>query len=112
MDKIRDARVVAKGIISKSLYENLNKTLFDAVTKLDVRWRSAEHRTSFIEVVEEFMDDVVADGKIRNYKVICDGRNNRSFTKQDEILFSVKYKQPHCLEWTTIDYYVKNENKR
>ena len=106
MNKIREARVVTRNVINKDLYIQLNDVLFEAVTTLEVKWNNEDHRRNFVEVIEDYLEDVLEDGKITQYKVVCDHRNNKSFLKQDEILFSVKYKQPHCFNWTTIEYYV------
>ena len=100
--------IVSKNVNSKVLFDAIHETLYDAVTTLGVKWTSDTHRASFVEVIEEYFEDLVEDGKIEQYKVVCDYRNNKGgFSNAKEHIFDVYYKQPHCLNMTQIQYRVQ-----
>ena len=109
----KDVKIVAKSVNNKNLYNQIHKTIFEAITTLGVRWTSESHRLSFVEVIEEFLFDLQTEGKLSQVKVICDRRNNKSFSSEaDKYVFEVQYKQPHCLNTTIIEYHVANGPKK
>lgn len=102
--------VKTKSINSKSLFESINSTIYDAITTLGVRWTSDSNRKAFIEVIEDFLDDLEANGIVMQHKVICDHRNNKSFsTDAKKYVLEVFYKQPHCLNTSKIIYEIINK---
>lgn len=104
-------RVIQRSVNSKMLFEELNETIYEAITTLGVRWSNDQNRNSFVEVLEDFLNDKFEEGKIEQYKVICDKRNNGSFSPSfkgsNEYLLEVFYRQPHCLNTSKIQYFIK-----
>ena len=100
-------RFVTKNVNSRRLFEEIHGTLFDAVTTLGVKWTSESHRNNFIEVIEDYFMDLVEQGKIQQFKVICDHRNNKGgFTTANTFKLDLEFRQPHCLNITSITYFV------
>lgn len=107
-----DVKVVSKGINSKSLYKEINETIYESIVTLGVKWSSESHRESFVEIIEDYLLDLEEEGKIEQTKVICDKRNNKTFSSlADKIVFEVRFRQPGCLNITSIAYHADN-NKR
>lgn len=104
-----DVRVVSKGVNSKALFKEINDTIYESIATLGVKWGSESHRESFVEIIEDYLGDLEGDGKIEHSKVICDKRNNKTFSSlANEIVFEVRYKQISCLNTTSICYHAKN----
>ena len=102
-------KVVSRNVNSKALYKEINNTIYDAIDSLGVKWSSESHRVSFVEVIEDYLHDLEDEGKIQQTKVICDKRNNRTFSKlAEEYVFEVFFRQPICLNVTSISYHVSN----
>ena len=103
-------RAVSRGITSNRLHKEIHDVLYETVTTISVKWTSDTHRTSFVEVIEEFFDDLKENGAIVQYRVTCDHRNNKQgFLNVKEHVLEVQYKQPHCLNTTSITFYIHNK---
>lgn len=107
---MKPVKIIAKNINSKKLYALLNGTVSEAISTLGVRWSSDQHRSSFIEVIEDFLQEQIEESRITQFKVICDVRNNphgfAETSKTKEYVFEIQYRQPHCLNLTKITYYI------
>lgn len=102
-----DVKIVKRNINSKILFEEINETIFEAITSLGVRWSNEANRSAFVEVLEDYLEDKVEEQKIEQYKVVCDKRNNKSFSdRKKHYLLEVFYKQPHCLNTSRIEYHI------
>lgn len=105
-------KIVPKSVNSKVLYNEINDTIEEAITTLGVQWASESHRLSFIEIIEDYLMDLEDEGKIEQSKVICDNRNNKTFSKlATQYVFEVFYRQPTCLNVTSIGYYISTKKK-
>ena len=106
MPNMRNFRVVAKSVVSKRLYADINDTLCEALVSMRVNFGNQKHRISFVEVIEDFFEDVRDTGLITQFRVVFDSRNN-TFSKNDkEFVLEIHYRQPHCQSMTTIYYYI------
>lgn len=103
-------KIVKRSINSKILYQKVHTMIYETITSLGVKWASESHRKSFAHAVEDFMLGLVEEGEIERFKVICDRRNNRSFSSDaDSYCFEISYKQPSCLNTSKIEYHIKNK---
>lgn len=105
-------KVVTKSVNSKSLFKEINDSVYEAVSTFGVKWTSEAHRMSFVELIEGFLMDLEDAGKIEQSKVVCDKRNNKSFSNlAKEYVFEVMYRQTHCLNVTSIVYHISNRKE-
>lgn len=103
-------KIVKRSINSKLLFEKVHTMIFETITSLGVKWTSESHRKSFARAVGDFMFGLIEEGEIERFKVICDKRNNKSFSSDAEsYCFEVNYKQPSCLNTSRIEYHIKNK---
>jgi len=107
---MKNIKVVCKNINNKTLFKEINDVVYELLTTADVKWTSDAHRFSFIELIEDYLIDMKEeDGKIEQSKVVCDKRNNRSFsTLSKEYVFEIRYRQVGCLNITSIAYHIQN----
>lgn len=101
-----NVKVKQRSVNSKRLFEIINKSVQTAIQTLPVKWENSSVRNQFCDAIEEYLGDICEQGEISQYKVICDNRNNKSFASAKEIIFEVLYKQPHCLNTTTLEYHI------
>jgi len=108
---MRKVKVVQRSVNNKRLYNEINDTVLDAIQTFGVKWTSESHRSSFVDIIEDYLLDLEETGRIEQTKVVCDKRNNKSFsTLAKEYVFEVFYRQPDCLNVTSITYHVINRS--
>ena len=106
-------KVVQKSVNSKALFNEINDAVYEAITSFGVKWSSESHRESFVEIIEDYLLDVEQEGRIEQSKVICDKRNNKTFSNlAKEYVFAVYYKQLGCLNTTVIEYHIQNRKSK
>ena len=104
-----DVKVKARGVNNKSLFNEINDTIYESIATLGVKWSSESHRESFVEIIEDYLTDLEDEGKIEQSKVICDKRNNKTFSNlAEKITFEIRFKQQGCLNVTSICYHTTN----
>ena len=101
----RELKTKTKNVNSKRLFEEINDFVESGLMSLGITWSTPGNRQSFAEVLEEWLEEFQQDGRITQYNVICDDRNN-PVEQQEEGIFKVyiMYKQLHCLNTTSIEY--------
>ncbi len=104
---MKQIKVVQRNVNSSKLFKDIDEVMQEALTSFGVQWRSEEQRNEFIEIMEEYFDQLVEQGKLAQHKCICDYRNNKTFSGK-ELILEVHYKQPHCLNTTTLEYHIPN----
>lgn len=96
-------KVVNKSVNSKILYDEILAFLKEGVYDFGIVWNSEAHRDSFVHVVNDFLFDIAEEGKIEQFKVIGDKRNNKySDIEQGIYHVDVSYRQRNCLNVTQI----------
>ncbi len=106
---MKKIKIVSRSVNNKTLFREIHGVIFEAIESLGVKWSSDAHRSSFIELIEDYLFDVENEGRIEQTKVICDKRNNKSFSSLAvEYIFEVRYRQVGCLNVTSIEYRVQN----
>ena len=101
--------VKSTNVNSKPLFNEINEFIEAALTTSGIHWTEDRHRGALADIVVEWMQEFVAEGKITQFKCIADDRNNPSDQPSDEFNVLVTYKQKHCLNTTTIHYHLKDD---
>lgn len=101
-----------KSVNSKVLFDEISSFIEEGLNDMGIMWSSDAQRDSFADIVEEWLEEVGGDGKIEQWKVICDYRNNK-VAQMDEgkYVFDVYYKQRNCLNMTHLRYNIKDDGK-
>ena len=108
----RKIKIASRGVTHKRIHQEIQDILHETVTTIGIRWTSATHRSSFVEVLEEFFEDQLEQGIIQQYKVICDQRNNPDgFANASEYVFEVQYRMPHCVSMTSIEFKIPADKR-
>ena len=101
--------VVQKSVNSKPLRDVVLGFLREGVYDYGVVWNSETHRDSFVMVVNDFLSEIADEGKIEQWKVVCDKRNNKySDMEQGIYHVDIQYKQRNCLNITQINITVND----
>lgn len=109
-------KIVSKNVNNKRLCEEIKDAITNVITTLAVNWSNEAQRCSFVEMIEEFMvGEFIESGTITQFKIVCDSRNNpKGFISPNKIFLELYYKQPHCLNTTSLQFHIPNNygNKR
>lgn len=94
-----------KAVHSPTLFADIHEYVREGLDETSINWDSETHRTSFVDVVGEWLVEKQEEGKLTQWKVICDTRNN---TLEDmeagNYNLDVVYKQRDCYSNTKIRY--------
>lgn len=94
-------------INSKILYAEINQFIEEGINDIGVRWANDTHRESFVEIIEEWLLEYAVKGKITQFNVICDKRNNLAKELANgNVIFDIEYKQTNCCNTTKIKYII------
>jgi hypothetical protein len=103
-------KIKKRSINSERVFNKINEVVYESLSSLGVRWTSESHRNSFIEVIEDFLADLAEECEICQFKVLCDKRNNKTFSSQaKEFVLEIHFRQPHCLNVSKIEYHINNK---
>lgn len=96
-----------KSVNSKSLFDEIHEFAHAGITDSGFIWSSDTHREAFVELLEEFLEDFVFDGKLDQPNVLCDLRNN-SISGMDKGIYvlELRYRQNNCENTTRLIYTV------
>lgn len=98
-------KMTEKSINSKTLRDEIHALVAAAIDEIGVNWNVESQRSAFTEMVHEFLDEVGAEGRITQWDVVCDQRNNkRKDMANGDYNFDVVYKQKHCLNTSVLSY--------
>lgn len=90
---------------SKKLLSEITAVIEEGFDDMGVIWGSDTHRDSFVDLIDQWMEEKAIDGKIEQWKVICDFRNNKVVDMENgKFVFEIQYKQTHCVNVTRIEY--------
>lgn len=93
-------------INNQRLFKEIDDFMIEVFTNIGLVWSNKEHREHFTEIIDEWMYQFAdASGKIIQWDVLCDSRNNT----QDELSsgnvhFTIRYRQKNCFNTTKIEY--------
>lgn len=102
--------LTTKAVNSKRLLEWVRQ-LEIIFTDFDVTWSSDTQRMAAIDTIDDMMFTLHENGKISQWNVISDYRNN-SIAKMavGTYFLTVTYRQAHCLNTTTLIYKIKEDD--
>ena len=105
-------KVTLKAVNNKSLVKSITDYIEDGIKSLGVGWNNESHRSAFVQIIEEFLENLLeTDEKIEQYKVMCDRRNNKIVDTERSIYnIDIEFKQKHCLNKTKIHYFIRANN--
>lgn len=96
-------KVKTKAVNSKKLVAEICKFIEDSLEIVD--FSSAIHRTSYIQLIDEFIEDKHTEDKITQWKIVCDNRNNTLIDfDRGNVTLDIYFKQKNCLNTTHINY--------
>ncbi len=102
-----------KNINSKSLYADVTDFVDNIIVEFSIIWESDVHRDAILEVIDEFLMELREEGRITQFNVICDARNNDTTSSSNGITnMEVHYRQDDCYNTTTIEYIIQNEDNK
>ena len=108
-DKEPTLKTLTRNVNNKRLFKEIDDFMIEVFTTLKITWSNKQHRKEFVELIDDWMDQFAYEsGKIIQYDVICDGRNNTpEELKKHRLHFLLRYRQTNCLNTTEIEYIIK-----
>jgi len=98
-------KLKSTGVNAKSLHRDITEFVDNIITEFSVLWDSNVSRDAVLEVLDEFLEELAQDGKITQWNVVCDDRNNNSTLNDNGITnLEVSYRQDDCYNTTKLDY--------
>lgn len=106
-------RKTFKSVNSKSVVNDINLFVEEALQEFGIQWDSEAQRTSFVEILEDFLYDTSEqEGKIVAFKVMCDRRNNKASENENGIYqLDIHFNQKNCLNTTQLIYTIDTNVK-
>ena len=96
--------VVQKSVNSKPLFNDVLSFIKEGIYDFGIVWNSEAHRDSFSMVMGDFLSEMVVEGKIEQWKIVCDKRNNKYTDMENGVYhLDIQYKQRNCLNITQIN---------
>lgn len=100
----------SKGVASKVLLRDITEFVDGIISEFSILWERDNHRDQILEVLEEFLEELVEEGRITQPNVICDDRNNNEVLSGNGITnLEVRYKQDNCYVTTVLEYVIIDE---
>ena len=95
-----------RSVNNQKLFKEIDTFMIEVFSIKEIKWASDTHRQQIVEMIEDFLMELAhTTGKIIQFDVICDRRNNpRSIEHSGKVNLSIKYKQKNCLNTTSVDY--------
>jgi hypothetical protein len=110
MDKpTAEYKLEKKSVNNKAIFNEVNTFIDEGILTGGVLWGNDIHRESFVEIVGDFLDQLMDDSRIDQWNVICDLRNN-SIASMDKGVYvmEVQYRQKNCLNTTRLIYTISD----
>ena len=96
-----------KGVASKPLLKDVSEFVGGIISEFSILWERDNHRDQILEVLEEYLEELVEEGRISQPNVICDDRNNNEILAKAGITnLEVRYKQDNCYAATILTYVI------
>lgn len=94
-----------RGVNSKKVVRTIDAFVIDILKDRLYHWGSDYARTEVCRLFKDFMDEGISQGKIQNFKIICDHRNNKPEDFEKGLYFlEIHFQQAHCLNKTRLKY--------
>jgi hypothetical protein len=98
-----------KNINNQTLFKELDKLLLELFSMIGgIAWHDRDHREAIADMANDLLSDLFELGKIIQYDVLCDDRNNTDEDLRLGIVhFVVRYRQKNCFNTTEIAYTIR-----
>ena len=101
----------SSGVASKSLLKCVTEFVEEIINEFSILYAHDVHRDAILEVMEEHLEELLQEGKITQYNVICDDRNNNQVLADAGITnLEIRYKQDNCYVTTVLKYVVVSDD--
>lgn len=101
---------IKSAVNSPSLFTEITDFLESGFEEMKGAWNSDGHRDSFIMILSEWLDEQIDEGKITQWNIICDFRNNKVEKMEQGIyIVDIHYKQRNCLNTTHLRYEIEDD---
>lgn len=100
------------GSSSKRLLGDVTQFVGEIITEFSILWEREKQRDQILDVIDEYLEEIVEDGRITRYNVICDDRNNNDRCAARGIThLDVHYKQDNCYNTTKLHYTISDTDE-
>jgi len=101
-------KIVHHNLNTKSIGDYLDKNIVDMLDTIGQFLNTEEHIEAITMLAYELLDELQEEGKIYNFKVLCDERNNPKDKSQLGLhTLSIRFWQVNCINLTRIEYTFK-----
>ena len=102
-------KTLSRNVNNPTLFKDIDDFMIEVFSTLRISWVNKQHRQELVELIDDWMDTFAYEsGKIIQYDVMCDSRNNPPEELQKKRLhFLLRYRQTNCLNTTEIEYIIK-----
>ena len=108
MIKVPEYILKTRHVNSKRLLKQIAEFIEEIIVNFSIMWDSDVQRGAVLEVIDEYMEDLVEDKDIEQWNVICDSRNNKmSDIQKKQTHLDITYRQRNCFNVTEIKYTIK-----
>src|SRR5271166_6664962 len=110
MDKstVVQFKLEKRSVNSKPLFNEIHAFIEEGINSNSVVWSNDIHRLSFVEVLDDYLDQFHERGQIDQWNAFCDLRNNTiAAMDRGEYVIEITYRQTNCLNTTRLIYKVK-----
>ena len=84
----------------------------DIIDEFSILYQHDVHRDAILEVIEEYFEELGEEGKITQYNVLCDNRNNNEVLADAGITnLEIRYKQDNCYVVTILNYVIISDKE-
>lgn len=98
-----------KSINNNVLFEEIHSYIADAISDIGILWSSEAHREAFVDIITDLMIELEEDGRLDQWNVISDMRNN-TFALMDKGIYmlEIHYRQRNCLNTSKLIYTIND----
>ena len=98
--------LVTRAVNSKRLLATIQQ-IEQVFTEYQIIWSNEPLREAAIEMIDTVMEELGGQGRITQWNVVCDFRNNKLSDMSDgKFNVTISYRQTNCLNTTVLDYYL------
>ena len=102
--------IKSSGVSSKILHKDVTDFVGGIISEFSILWERDNHRDQILEVLEEFLEELIEEGRITQSNVICDNRNNNEVLAKAGITnLEIRYKQDNCYNNTVLRYIIADK---
>ena len=92
---------------SNIILKEVNDFISHIILDFNVIWDNTSQRDSILDVLDAHFEDMTKEGKVSQWNVICDGRNNAKTSVIAKIThLDITYKQRNCYNTTKLEYLI------